>query len=149
MFYNQKATAHRGYVFSSKDPLFPFGFGLSYTTFAVGAPQLSAPRIRAGQSVEVAVEVRNTGKRTGDEVVQLYLHETVSSVTQPVKQLKGFRRVTLAPGASTTVRFTLDRAAFGMWDEQMKEVVEPGTFEIMAGDSSANLQTARLEVEPP
>jgi beta-glucosidase len=149
MFYNQKPTAHRGYIFSSKDPLFPFGFGLSYTTFAVGAPQLSAPRIRAGQSVAVAVEVRNTGKRTGDEVVQLYLHETVSSVTQPVKQLKGFRRVTLAPGASTTVRFTLDRAAFGMWDEQMKEVVEPGTFEVMSGDSSANLQTARLEVEPP
>ena len=149
LYYNQKPTAHRGYIFSSKDPLFPFGFGLSYTTFALGAPQLSAPRIRAGQAVEVAVDVRNTGKRAGDEVVQLYVHETVSSVTQPVKQLKGFRRVTLAPGERTTVRFALDRAAFGLWNEQMQEVVEPGTFEIMVGDSSVNLQTARLEVTSP
>ena len=149
LFYNQKPTAHRDYIFSSKDPLFPFGYGLSYTSFAIGAPVLSSPRISAGQSVEVAVEVHNTGQRSGDEVVQLYVHETVSSVTQPVKQLKGFRRVTLAPGASTTVRFTLDRAAFGMRDEQMKEVVEPGTFEIMAGDSSVNLQTTPLEITAP
>jgi beta-glucosidase len=146
LFYNHKASAHRGYIFSSTDPLFPFGFGLSYTTFSIGAPVLSAPRIAAGQSVEVAVEVRNTGMRVGDEVVQLYVHETVSSVTRPVKQLQGFRRVTLAPGAGTTVRFTLDRGAFALRDEQMKDVVEPGTFEIMAGDSSVNLHTTRLEV---
>src|SRR5580658_7803680 len=136
LFYNQKVSAHRGYVFSSKEPLFAFGYGLSYTTFAIGAPQLSAPRIRAGQPLTVSVEVRNTGARAGDEVVQLYVHETVASVTQPVKQLKAFRRVTLAPGQSTTVRFTLERTAFDLWDEHMKRVIEPGSFEIMVGDSS-------------
>jgi beta-glucosidase len=146
MFYNQKVSAHRGYVFSSRDPLFAFGYGLSYTTFAIGAPQLSAAQIKAGQPVTVSVEVRNTGTRAGDEVVQLYVHETVASVTQPVKQLKAFRRVTLAPGQSTTVRFTLDRTAFDLWDEHMKRVIEPGSFEIMVGDSSEAVKTARLQI---
>jgi beta-glucosidase len=146
LFYNQKVTAHRGYVFSSKEPLFAFGYGLSYTSFAIGAPQLSAPQIKAGQPVTVSVEVRNTGARAGDEVVQLYVHETVASVTQPVKQLKAFRRVTLAPGQSTTVRFTLERGAFDLWDENMKRVIEPGSFEIMVGDSSVDVKTARLEI---
>ncbi len=146
MFYNQKVTAHRGYVFSSKEPLFPFGYGLSYTSFTIGAPQLSTPQVKAGQSVTVSVEVRNTGTRAGDEVVQLYVHETVASVTQPVKQLKGFRRVTLAAGQATTVRFTLDRTAFDLWDEHMKRVIEPGTFEIMVGGSSVALKTAKLEI---
>jgi beta-glucosidase len=146
LFYNQKVSAHRGYVFSSKDPLFAFGYGLSYTTFAVGAPQLSAAQIKAGQPVTVSVEVRNTGTRAGDEVVQLYVHETVASTTQPVKQLKAFRRVTLAPGASTTVHFTLDRSAFDLWDENMKRVIEPGSFEIMVGDSSVDVKTVRLEI---
>jgi beta-glucosidase len=148
LFYDQKPTAHRGYVFSSKEPLFPFGYGLSYTTFDIGTPQLSASSIKAAQAVTVSVTVRNTGKRAGDEVVQLYVHETVSSVTQPVKQLKAFRRVTLAPGASTVVNFKLDRTAFSLWNEHMKQVIEPGTFEIMAGDSSVNLHTVQLQVTP-
>jgi beta-glucosidase len=146
LFYDQKPSAHRGYLFDSKDPLFPFGFGLSYTTFEIGAPRLSAPQIKSGQPLTVSVEVRNTGKVAGDEVVQLYLHELVSSVTQPVKQLKGFRRVTLAPGQSTMVLFTLDRDAFSLWDEHMKHVVEPGEFEIMAGPNSADLKTVMVEV---
>jgi beta-glucosidase len=146
LFYNQKVSAHRGYVFSSKEPLFAFGYGLSYTTFAIGAPQLSAPQIKAGQPVTVSVAVRNTGTRAGDEVVQLYVHETVASVTQPVKQLKAFRRVTLAPGQSTTVRFTLDRSAFDLWDENMQRVIEPGSFEIMVGDNSVDVKTAHLEI---
>ena len=148
LFYDQKPTAHRGYVFSSKDPLYPFGFGLSYTSFTLGAPQLSAAQIKAGQPVRVSVEVRNSGSRAGDEVVQLYVHEAVASVTQPVKQLKAFRRISLAPGQSTTVRFTLDRSAFELWDEHMKRVIEPGRFEIMAGDSSTTLKTATLEITP-
>jgi hypothetical protein len=90
--------------------------------------------------------VRNTGKVAGDEVVQLYVHDVVSSVTRPVKELKGFRRVTLAPGESTTVQFTLDRDAFALWNEQMKRVVEPGAFEIMVGPNSVDLQTTTLEV---
>jgi beta-glucosidase len=146
MFYNQKPSAHRGYLFDSKDPLFPFGFGLSYTTFEIGSPRLSANQIKADQSVTVMVDVSNTGKVAGDEVVQLYLHDVVSSVTRPVKELKGFRRVTLGPGQSTTVQFTLDRAAFALWNEQMKQVVEPGAFEIMAGPNSVNLKSVTLEV---
>jgi beta-glucosidase len=148
MFYNQKPSAHRGYLFDTKEPLFPFGYGLSYSTFEVGAPQLSAAHITAAQSVSVAVNVRNTGQLSGDEVVQLYVHEITAPVTQPVKQLKGFRRVTLAPGQSTTVRFTLDRAALSLWDEHMKHVVAPGSFEIMVGPSSVDLKTALLEVAP-
>jgi beta-glucosidase len=148
MFYNYKPSAHRGYLFDSAQPLFPFGFGLSYTSFEIGAPRLSAPRTRADEPVTVAVDVSNTGKVAGDEVVQLYLHQTVSSVTRPVKELKGFRRVSLAPGQTTTVQFTLDREAFSMWDEHMRHVVEPGVFEIMVGPNSAQLKTVDLEVTP-
>ena len=146
MYYNEKPSAHRGYLFESKEPLFPFGYGLSYTTFEIGPPKLSATRIRANESVTVSVDVRNTGRVAGDEVVQIYVRDRVSSVTRPVKELKGFRRVTLAPGASTTVRFTLDREAFAFWNEAMQYVVEPGEFEIMAGPDSVNLQSAVLTV---
>ena len=146
LFYNQKPSAHRGYLFAAKDPLFPFGFGLSYTTFDIGAPQLSARQIRADGSVSVSVSVRNTGKMAGDEVVQLYIHDVVSSVTRPVKELRGFKRVTLDPGASTTVNFTLDSHALALWDKNMKHVVEPGAFEIMAGPDSAHLKTVTLDV---
>ncbi len=146
MFYNQKPSAHRGYLFGSKDPLFPFGFGLSYTTFEIGAPVLSAQQIKTDGSVSVQVSVRNTGKMAGDEVVQLYIHDVVSSVTRPVKELKGFKRVTLAPGAATTVDFTLDSHAFALWDKDMKHVVEPGAFEIMAGGDSVHLKKVMLNV---
>jgi beta-glucosidase-like glycosyl hydrolase len=147
MFYNQKPSAHRGYQFESRDPLFPFGFGLSYTTFEIGAPHLSATQIKTDGTVTVSVDVRNTGKVAGDEVVQLYLHQQVSSVTRPVKELKGFRRVTLAPGQMTTVEFTLDHTALEMWDEHMKHVVEPGMFDIMSGPNSVDLKTVTLNVQ--
>ncbi len=146
MFYDDEPSAHRGYLFDSDQPLYPFGYGLSYTTFDIGAPRLSAKSIRSDQTVTVSVDVRNTGKVAGDEVVQLYVHELVTSVTRPVKQLAGFRRVTLAPGESTTVRFSLGRDAFALWDEHLRHVVEPGTFEIMAGPNSVDLETATLDV---
>ena len=149
MYYDHKPSAHRGYLFGSKEPLFPFGFGLSYTHFEIGAPQLSSSRITTAQPVTVTVTVRNTGAMAGDEVVQLYLHQLVSSVTRPVKELKGFRRVTLAPGAATTVSFTLEPEMLSVWDERMRRVVEPGTYEIMAGASSADLKTTPLEVVNP
>ncbi|UAJ10784.1 glycoside hydrolase family 3 N-terminal domain-containing protein [Glacieibacterium megasporae] len=146
MFYNYKPSAHRGYLFSDKTPLFPFGFGLSYTTFAVGEPRLSTPTIRPDGTVDVSVEVRNTGARAGDEVVQLYVHDKVPSVTRPVKELKAFERVTLQPGEARTVKFTLDHRAFELWNLEMKRVVEPGEFEIMAGNSSVALKSATLTI---
>src|SRR5262245_9565872 len=148
MTYNEKPSAHRGYLFDSKDPLFPFGFGLSYTTFDIGAPKLSASSIKKDGSVTVSVDVRNTGKVAGDEVVQLYLRDVVSSVTRPMKELHGFKRVSLAPGAVTTVTFTLDSRALALWDKDMKHVVEPGEFQIMVGPSSqmSALKSATLNV---
>ncbi len=145
-FYNVKPSARRGYLFSSIKPLYPFGYGLSYTTFAVSAPRLSSTTIGKNQSVNVAVDVRNTGKRTGDEVVQLYIHDLVSSVTTPIKELKGFERVTLKPGETRTVTFTLTPDALALWNADMKHVVEPGDFDIMAGDSSVNLKSVVLHV---
>jgi beta-glucosidase len=146
MFYNDKPSARRGYHFASKEPLFPFGFGLSYTTFEIGAPRLSAQRVSADGSVNVSVDVRNTGATAGDEVVQVYVRDVVSSVTRPLKELKAFRRVTLAPGAATTVEFTLGKEAFAFYDEEMKYIVEPGEFQIMAGPNSVDLKSTALTV---
>ena len=95
----------------------------------------------------MSVDVRNAGKVAGDEVVQLYVHDKVSSVTRPVKELKGFKRVTLQPGESTTVEFDLGKSAFAFWNDAMKYVVEPGDFEIMAGGNSVDLKSATLSIE--
>ncbi|MGE5182113.1 MAG: glycoside hydrolase family 3 N-terminal domain-containing protein [Acidobacteriota bacterium] len=147
MCYDYKPSARRGYLFGTAEPLFPFGWGLSYTTFDVGAPRLSAERIGTAGSVEVSVDVRNTGSRPGDETVQVYLRDEVSSVTRPVKQLKAFRRVTLAPGEARTLTFTLTPEDFALWDRRMERVVEPGAFAVMVGPSSVDLKTAMLVIE--
>ncbi len=146
MFYNFKPSAHRGYLFDTTEPLFPFGYGLSYTTFDIGAPTLSARTIAPSGSVTVAVPVTNTGRVAGDETVQVYVRDVVSSVTRPVKELKAFRRITLAPGQNATVKFTLDPHSFRMWNDKMQRVVEPGDFEIMAGPDSAHLKSTTLTV---
>jgi beta-glucosidase len=146
MFYNAKPSARRGYLFDSVSPLFPFGYGLSYTSFQVGAPQLSSDRIGVDGSVTVSVPVRNTGNREGDETVQLYIHQLVGSVTRPVKELKAFERVTLAAGESKTVTFNLTPETFRMWNVEMQRVVEPGAFEIMAGPNSVDLTTTMLHI---
>ena len=148
MFYNYKPSAHRGYLFSSAEPLFPFGWGLSYTSFDIGQPRLSAASIRPDGNVDVLVDVTNTGSRAGDETVQLYVRDKVSSVTRPVKELKAFRRITLQPGERQTVKLTLTPAAFRMWNARMERVVEPGEFDIMVGPNSVDLKTATLTVTP-
>jgi beta-glucosidase len=147
MYYNKKPSARRGYLFDTTEPLFPFGWGLSYTTFDVSAPRLSADTIKPDGSVEVSVDVKNTGSRAGDEVVQLYIRDDVSSVTRPIKELKGFQRVTLKPGETRTVKFNLGPHALRLWNADMKRVVEPGTFTVMAGDNSAQLKSTTLTVK--
>ena len=146
IYYNVKPSAHRGYLFDTTAPLFPFGHGLSYTRFEVGQPILSAATIGRAGTVDISVAVRNTGTRAGDEVVQLYIRDQVSSVTRPIKELRGFERVTLAPGAETVVRFTLGPDAFSLWNLAMREVVEPGKFDIMVGPNSVDLKTTVLEI---
>jgi beta-glucosidase len=147
-YYNHKPTARRGYLFDDKSPLYPFGFGLSYTTFELGAPTLSSPRIAANGAVTVTVPVKNTGSRTGDETVQIYVRDRVSSVTRSIKDLRAFTRVTLASGETRNVSFTLTSEAFQMWNDKMVRVVEPGEFDIMAGPDSANVKSVTLTVTP-
>jgi beta-glucosidase len=146
MFYDAKPSARRGYLFDTTAPLFPFGFGLSYTTFEIGAPQLSSDHIGVDGSVKVSVPVHNTGSRDGDETVQLYVHQVVGSVTRPIKELKAFERISLAAGETKTVTFTLTPETFRMWNIEMQRVVEPGAFELMVGPNSVDLKTAVLHI---
>lgn len=124
----------------SCDPLFAFGHGLSYTTFDVTDLRLSRSTVSRKGRVVASMKVTNTGDVAGDEVAQLYLHDPVASISQPVRRLRGFERVTLEPGASTTVRFTLDASDFGFYDNRGRFVVEPGEIQVFAGsDSTASL----------
>lgn len=120
----------------SCDPLYPFGFGLSYTTFEVSNLELSADSVGKRGTITATVDVTNTGKAKGDDVVQLYLHDPVASISQPVRRLRGFQRVTLAPGDEETVTFHLDAGDFGFYDNRGRFVVEPGSIDVYAGDSS-------------
>jgi beta-glucosidase len=117
-------------------PLYEFGYGLSYTTFAITNLRLSTTKVSRRGSVTASVDVANTGTRAGDEVVQLYIHDPIASISQPLRRLRGFRRVTLAPGARTTVRFRLDSRDWGFYDNSGRFRVEPGRIEVYAGDSS-------------
>jgi beta-glucosidase len=150
IFYNHKPSARRGYLFDDVTPLYPFGHGLSYTTFAyknlkvAGAPTKDDPDAHT-----VTVDVSNTGQRSGDEVVQLYLRDVVSSVTRPVEELKGFERVTLKPGETKTVSFPIGHDALGFWKTTKDFVVEPGKFDVTVGGSSAGGMTASFELKAP
>jgi beta-glucosidase len=146
VFYDHKPTARRGYLFGTTQPLYPFGFGLSYTTFDISAPRILTPVIAANQPVRIAVDVANTGSRAGDEVVQLYIHDDEASVTRPVIELKRFQRVTLQPGERRTLTFELTPDDLALWNADMKKVVEPGTFTIYSGPNSVDLKSAKLTV---
>ncbi|WP_298195534.1 glycoside hydrolase family 3 N-terminal domain-containing protein [Novosphingobium sp.] len=146
-FYNRHPSADLNtYIEGPRKPLFPFGHGLSYTTFALSPPRLRRSRIAVGEPAELAVTVTNTGGVIGDEVVQVYLRDEVSSVPRPVLELKAFRRVTLAPGETRELSFVLTPDDLAFWDAAMQWTVEPGDFVISAGSSSASLQSARLTV---
>jgi len=131
----------------SCSPLFVFGHGLSYTTFEVSNLRLSSSTVSKNRSLQASVTVTNTGSRKGDEVVQLYLHDPVASISQPIRRLRGFERVTLGPGQARTVSFTLDKSDFGFYDNRGKLVVEPGQIDVYAGNSSSAELTKSFTVQ--
>jgi beta-glucosidase len=147
VFYSYKPSARRGYLFDEVSPLYAFGYGLSYTTFAMKNLRLTKKSIRRDGSTRVLVDLTNTGKREGTEVVQLYIRDRVSSVTRPVKELKGFRKVRLQPGETITVALDITPDELAFYDENMKYVVEPGEFEIMVGNSSRDVDLQRVVLQ--
>ncbi len=152
IFYRHKLSGGRShwkgdYVDLSAKPLFPFGYGLSYTTFQLSQLRLDRPYVEIGGQTSISVNLTNTGRRRGDEVVQLYLRDPQASVTRPVKELKGFKRVTLEPGQTKTITFQFFTSQAGFYNREMRYVVEPGTVEIMVGVSSEDLPlTTTLEI---
>lgn len=148
VYYNYKPSARRGYLFDDANALFPFGYGLSYTTFEISDPTLAQSTIGLNGSTTVTVEVTNTGDKTGDEVVQMYVRDQFSSVTRPVKELKAFKKVSLNPGETKKVSFDIGFDQLAFYDINMEYVVEPGDFNIMVGNSSqdTDLKTVALTV---
>ena len=154
IYYNHKSTGRpptdqkytSKYLDVQVTPLFPFGYGLSYTQFRITDLRLSAQRIRPDERLTANVEVENTGSRPGDEVMQLYIRDQASSVTRPVLELKGFERITLRPGEKRRVQFTLAPEHLGFYDREMRFVVEPGEFKVFAGPNSVDLLETSFEV---
>ncbi len=149
MYYNHKPSAQfHDYLSMDIKPLFCFGFGLSYTQFVFGKPKLDKENIKPGGSAKVSLEVTNSGEIAGDEVVQMYIRDRISSVTRPVKELKGFKRIPLKPGETGTVTLEIAPEHLAFYDINMNYVVEPGEFDIMVGNSSRDedLQGIRLRV---
>jgi len=148
-FYNHKPSANRTYEFGTRKPLFPFGYGLSYTTFQFDNLRVEPARIGIGGIAKARVDVTNTGSREGEEVAQLYLHQRVAPVTRPVMQLKGFERISLKPGEKRTVEFTITPDMLSMLNADMHRVVEPGVFDVMVGPDSVDTKTVALKVVDP
>ena len=140
----QKYTGN--YIDVSWTPLFPFGHGLTYTTFEYRNLRVSRDSIRGSETISVTVDITNTGPRAGTEVAQLYLRDDVATVTRPVRELRGFRRVMLQPGQTQTVRFDLRPGDLAFYDREMRRVVEPGTFTVWAGGSSAATLQGKFRV---
>lgn len=135
------------YLDVSNDPLYPFGYGLSYTTFAYGEPQLSSTTLRRGSKLRVSVTVKNTGNYAGEEVVQLYVRDLVGSVTRPVKELKGFQKITLEPDASQEVVFDLTEEDLKFYNADLEHVAEQGEFAVFVGTNSRDVQEKRFTLE--
>ncbi len=155
LYYNCKSTGRpyvddntstSKYLDISNSPLYPFGYGLSYTTFSYSNLRLSNSKIKIDDSLRVSVEVTNAGKMKGDEIVQLYVQDEFGSVTRPVKELKDFRRITLNVGEKRSVEFTITSAQLAFYGQDMKFAVEPGTFKVFVGTNSAELLETRFEV---
>ncbi|MCC6616078.1 MAG: glycoside hydrolase family 3 C-terminal domain-containing protein [Anaerolineae bacterium] len=155
LYYNHKPSGQRShwhgeYADMSPKPLFPFGHGLCYTSFAYDGLEISPAEATADDVVSIRVRVENVGERAGDEVVQLYVQDLIGSVTRPVKELKGFKRITLQPREAKTITFKLDVRHLAFYDRRMKRVVEPGTIAVMIGSSSDDIRlTGEFEIVGP
>jgi beta-glucosidase len=156
IYYNHRNTGrppNKDNKYTSKyndvpwTPLYPFGHGLSYTTFRYGTPRLSASTMRPGDSIRVDVDVTNSGKVAGDEVVQLYIRDDVGSVTRPVQELRGFRRVSLKPGETRTISFAVGVQDLAFHNADLARVAEPGSFLLLVGGSSANTTKLPFRME--
>ncbi len=160
VFYSQKNTGRPAnpkskgskyvsrYLDSANEPLFPFGWGLSYTTFELSAPRLEKTKFKTGEAVKIRVNVRNTGPRDGSEVVQFYVRDLVASVTRPLMELRGFRKVRLRAGEAREIELTLKKVDFEFYDKAMKRTIEPGEFEIFTGGNSRDVSSVRFRFEP-
>jgi beta-glucosidase len=158
MSYARKSTGRPGpqtnemwshYTDVANEPLFPFGFGLSYTSFSYSAPAVSTAKVNAGETVTVKTTVTNTGTRPGTEVAQLYVRDLVGSTTRPIKELKGFQKVELAPGQAKEVAFTLTTSDLAYYTARGKWEAEPGAFRVFVGGNSRDLQEAGFELVAP
>jgi beta-glucosidase len=145
-YYSYKPSARRGYAFGDASALYPFGHGLSYTTFTYTAPTVSKTQIKQGENVTITTTIKNTGAREGAEVVQLYIRDMVSSITRPVKELKDFKKISLKAGESQAVTFTITPDKLSFYGKDMKKMVEAGEFELMVGTSSAVNQIVKIMV---
>jgi len=140
VYYNRKPSSFGEYISTDARALFPFGHGLSYTEFSYSDLKITPPQVNSLEEVKVSFKVKNTGSREGDEVIQLYICDRVASVERPVKELKGFKRLTLQPGEEREVMFTLFPEQLAFYDEFMRLIVEPGVFEVMIGSSSEDIR---------
>jgi beta-glucosidase len=145
-YYDKKPSRHRNYVLADSGSLYPFGYGLSYTSFEYKNLKLSSKEIPVNGTLEVKADITNTGMRKGDEIVQLYIHDLVSLPTRPVKELKDFTRITLEPGETKTIKFLISPEKLEAMDIDMKRKVQPGDFEIMVGKSSEEVIVDTLKV---
>ncbi|MDX1285151.1 MAG: glycoside hydrolase family 3 C-terminal domain-containing protein, partial [Draconibacterium sp.] len=146
VYYNHKPSARRGYFDDDVTPLFPFGYGLSYTSFEFNNLRLEKESITKNEAVKVYVDIKNSGNYKGDEVVQLYIRDELSTVTRPVKELKDFARVTLQPGETKTVELEITPEKLKFWDINMEYVVEPGEITVMVGNSSADIDLKEIKL---
>ena len=146
VYYNRKPYTHESpYINGEYSPLYPFGFGLSYTQYKYSNLKLNVQKVIVGEPVKVSIEVTNSGKSDGDEIVQLYIRDIVSMVTRPIQELKDFSRIHLAKGETKTVEFTITSDKLQYYGPNMKRIVEPGEFEVQVGRNSTDYLSAMFE----
>lgn len=138
--YNRKPSSYKDYVFTKKESLFPFGYGLSYTKFEYSDLIITPKKVSPTGNITISFKIKNIGNYEGDEVVQLYMHDVVASITRPVKELKGFKRITLKTGEEKTITFKLSIDQLAFYDRDVKLIVEPGILEVMIGSSSEDIR---------